>query len=56
MEDERLDGVLKSNSFGAGIQIQGPVLPHNPVAVGPFFSPAAVPGLATSPIPSLAFQ
>lgn len=56
MEDGRLDGVLKNNSLGAGIQIQAPVLPHNPVAVGQFFSPVLVLGLATFPFPNLAFQ
>lgn len=56
MEDGRSDGVLKSNSLGAGIQIQAPLLPHNSVAVGPFFFPVLEPGLAAFPFLNLVLQ
>lgn len=48
--------MLCCNSLGAETQIQAPVLPHNPVAVGAFFVPVLVPELATFPFPNLDFQ
>lgn len=56
MEDGRLDGVLKNNSLGAGIQIQAPVLPHNPVAVGQFFFPCSCARVGNLSLPQPSFS